>query len=254
MKSVKCINIALILLFISTINYSQKKINGILFQSSPIIALLNGVMNDNFTVGQITKHGDFGLGTFNGVDGEMIVLDGIVYRVDYKGIVTLPYKSSHTPFFTVAYFHPDTVIYIKDSLSLKSLQEYIDKSLKSANLIYAVKISGMFKYIESRSEEKQLRPYSNLADVLKDQSVFKFKNINGTMVGFKIPSYLQGVNIPGYHFHFLSEDKKSGGHTLDCISGDLKIEIQTLFNLEIKFPANDEFYKAGLEKKPVPGL
>ena len=99
-----------------------------------------------------------------------------------------------------------------------------------------------------------MRPYSNLADVLKDQSVFKFKNINGTMVGFKIPSYLQGVNIPGYHFHFLSEDKKSGGHTLDCISGDLKIEIQTLFNLEIKFPANDEFYKAGLEKKPVPGL
>ena len=254
MISKKCFIIVIGILFISSLSYPQKNNYRTLFQSSPIAALLNGVMNDNFTVGEISKHGNFGLGTFNGVDGEMIVLDGKVYRVDYKGNVTLPGKLIRTPFVTVTYFHADTVIMLHDSLSLKHFQEYLDKNLKSKNLIYAIKISGKFNYIESRSEEKQTKPYSNLAEVLKNQSVFKFKNIDGVMVGFKVPTYMQGVNVPGYHFHFLSKDKKSGGHILDCTSGNIKLEIEALNNFELKFPATEEFYNLELDKKATPGL
>jgi acetolactate decarboxylase len=211
-------------------------------------------MNDTFTVGEITKHGNFGLGTFNGVDGEMIVLEGKVYRVNNNGKVNLPGTLTRTPFVSVTNFHADTVINIKDSLSLKQLQIFLDRGLKSKNLIYAVKISGKFNYIETRSEEKQTQPYSNLADVLKNQSVFKFHNIEGALVGFKIPAYMQGVNIPGYHFHFLSKDKKSGGHILDCMSGNIKVEIEALNKFEMKFPAGAEFYNAEFDKKPAPGL
>ena len=182
------------------------------------------------------------------------MLDGKVYRVDNNGKVTIPDKLTRTPFVTVTYFHPDTVIMIQDFLNLKQLQEYIDKYLKSKNLIYAIKITGKFNYIESRSEGKQTQSYSNLADVLKNQSVFKFKNIYGTMVGFKVPTYMQGVNVPGYHFHFLSKDKKSGGHILDCTSGKIKIEIEALNNFELKFPATDDFYNLELDKKATPGL
>jgi acetolactate decarboxylase len=250
----KYFNIVILILLLSSLNYSQKKADKTFFQSSPIVALLNGVMNDNITIGEIIKHGNFGLGTFNGVDGEMIVLDGKVYRVDVNGKVTMPGPLTPTPFAAVTFFHPDTVIQVKDSLSLAQLQELIDKNLKSKNLIYAIKISGNFNYIEARSESKQTQPYSNLADVLKDQSVFKFKDIEGTLVGFKVPAYMQGVNIPGYHFHFLSKDKKSGGHILNCTTGVVKVEIEALNNFEMKFPASEDFYNAGFDKKPAPGL
>jgi acetolactate decarboxylase len=254
MISKKYFNLIILILIFSSLNYSQKKNTRTLFQSSPIAALLNGVMNDNFTVSEISKYGDFGLGTFNGVDGEMIVLNGKVYRVDNNGKVTMPGKLTRTPFVTVTYFHADTAIMIYDSLNMKLLQEYIDKNLRSKNLIYAIKISGKFNYIESRSEEKQTQPYSNLADVLKKQSVFKFNNIEGTMIGFKVPTYLQGVNVPGYHFHFLSKDKKSGGHILDCTSGNIKVEIEALNNFELKFPATVDFYNLELERKATSGL
>jgi acetolactate decarboxylase len=244
----KYFHLVILILFISSLNFPQNKNTGTLFQSSPVTALLNGVMNDVFTVGDIVGYGDFGLGTFNAVDGEMIVFDGKVYRVDYDGNVSQPDKSTRTPFVTVTFFHADTVLIIKDSLNMKELQNYIDKNLKSKNLIYAVKISGRFKYIESRSEEKQTQPYSNLAEVLKKQSVFKFNDIEGTMVGFRFPSYMQGVNIPGYHFHFVSKNKKSGGHILDCISSNIKVEIESLSKFEMKFPSNNEFYNTDLGK------
>jgi len=250
----KCFYIVLLILLIASLNYPQKKVSRTLYQSSPIIGLLNGVMNDSFTVGEIAKYGNFGLGTFNGVDGEMIILDGKVYRVDNSGKVTLPGKLTRTPFVTAAFFHADTVITVKDSLNLNQLQEFIDKSLASKNLIYAVKITGRFKYIESRSENKQTQPYTNLADVLKNQSVFKFNKIEGILIGIKTPAYLQGANAPGYHFHFLSKDKKSGGHILNCITENIKIEIETLNNLELKIPASKEFYNAEFDKKPAPGL
>ena len=121
----KYFTLLILILIFSSLNYSQKKNTRTLFQSAPINALLNGVMNDNFTVGEITKHGSFGLGTFNGVDGEMIVLDGKVYRVDSKGNVTLPGKLVRTPFAAVTYFHRDTVLIIHDSLSMKQLLEYM---------------------------------------------------------------------------------------------------------------------------------
>ena len=241
--------LVILILIFSSLNYSQKKDTRTLFQSAPINALLNGVMNDNFTIGEISKNGNFGLGTFNGVDGEMIVLDGKVYRVDNNGKVTMPGKYVRTPFAAVTYFHRDTVLMIHDSLSMKQLQEYIDRNLKSQNIIYAIKISGKFNYIEARSEEKQSKPYTNLADVLKDQSIFKFRDINGTMAGFKVPSYMQGINVAGYHFHFLSQDKKSGGHILNCTSGNVKVEIEALNNFELKFSDTNEFYNVELEKK-----
>ncbi len=244
----------LLLILISSLSFSQTKINKSLFQSSPIIALLNGVMNDSCTVGEIIKHGDFGLGTFNGVDGEMIVLNRKVYRVDYNGKISTPDKFEKTPFASVTFFHADTSFVWNDKLNLKRFVELLDEKLPSKNLIYAIEISGEFNYMETRSEIKQTVPYSNLADVLKNQSVFKFNNVEGTLIGFRFPDYMLGVNVPGYHFHFLSKDKTSGGHSLDFITGKVKIEIETINNFEMKLPKTKEFLKADFNKSPTPGL
>jgi acetolactate decarboxylase len=233
---------------------AQKDYNRTIFQSSPITALLNGVMNDSITVGEIIKHGDFGLGTFNGVDGEMIVLNGKVYRVDYHGKVTTPDNTRKTPFVSVLFFHADTTFILKDTLNFRKFTEYLDKNLSSLNFIYAFKISGTYNYIETRSEEKQTKAYTNLADVLKNQSVFKFENLDGTLVGFRFPVYMQGVNVPGYHFHFISKDEQSGGHVLDFVTGKVTVEVEKIYNFEMNFPSTKEFIDVNLEKKPTPGL
>ncbi len=247
MKSKIAICIALLLFLISSSAFPQNKNEQTVFQSAPIISLMNGVMNDNFKVGDINKHGDFGLGTFNGVDGEMIVLNGITYQVKNNGKAVIPAPGIETPFVAVTFFKADKTIYVKDTLSFKNLNTFIDKNIPSKNLIYAIKISGEFNSVETRSEPKQTKRYSNLADVLKNQSVFKFKNIKGTLVGFRYPSYLEGVNVPGYHFHFLTANKKEGGHVLNLTTKNVKIEIDYIHSLNLKLPMNKEFYNSNFK-------
>ncbi len=233
-----------LLFLITHLTYSQNKNYHTVFQSAPIISLMNGVMNDNFKIGDINKHGDFGLGTFNGVDGEMIVLNGITYQVKNNGKSVIPPQGEETPFVTVTFFKANKTIHLKDTLNFKNLTAFIDKNIPSKNLIYAIKISGDFNFVETRSEPKQTKEYSSLADVLKNQSVFKFRNTTGTIVGFRYPSYLEGVNVPGYHFHFLTEDKKEGGHVLNLITKNINIEIDYIRNINLRIPGSKEFYNS----------
>ena len=217
-------------------NLAQEKRNNDVYQSAPIELLLKGVMNGETTIGELKKHGNFGLGTFNGVDGEMVVLDGVVYQIKGSGKVDVPSNSVKTPFGNVTFFRADTTILLKDTLSFKSFNEFLDKNLPSKNLIYAVKVTGEFTSLKARSENKQTKPYKDLYDVLKNQDVFSYIQINGTLVGFKYPDYIGGVNVPGYHFHFISADKKEGGHVLDFVTNQVKIEIEYLSKLDLRIP------------------
>ncbi|MHB8578667.1 MAG: acetolactate decarboxylase [Ignavibacteriaceae bacterium] len=220
---------------------------GTVFQSAPIISLMGGVMNDNFSVSKMKKMGDFGLGTFNGVDGEMIYLNGVVYRVNSEGIVNIPANSEKVPFVTELFFRADTVIDLNDTLNYSGLDNFIDEALPSKNAIFAVKVIGKFISIQARSEEKQSKPYSSLSDVLKHQTIFNFKNIEGTMVGFRFPLYMNELNAPGYHFHFLSENKNHGGHVLNLMTKHVKIEIEFVKNFKMRIPSSTDFKKNNFE-------
>ncbi len=226
---------------------SQNKFSKTVYQTSPISALFNGFDNDSFTIAQIKKHGDFGLGTFNGVNGEMIILDGKVYRADYKGDISLPDNSWQSPFVTEIYFHADTSISLKDTLSLSSLENFINKIFPSKNIICAIKIEGLFNNVKYRSEKKQTAGYKDLTEVLKHQFTYIMNNIKGTMVGFYYPDYLKAVNAAGYHFHFISSDKKSGGHILSLMTKNIKIQIEFVKNIEIRVPSTEGFYKMNLQ-------
>jgi len=228
--------------------FPQNRHDAKVYQNAPITALLNGVMNDDFKVGEIKQHGNFGLGTFNGVDGEMIILNGIVYRVDFSGKVSIPKSSTETPFVTETFFHADTIFYLKKPLGLSDFDSIIDKVLPSKNIICAIKVEGMFDSVKTRSEEKQTAAYSSLAEILKDQSVFNFKDIEGTIAGFYFPSYMENINAAGYHFHFISKDKKHGGHVLNLKTGPVKIEIEFIKTFEMRMPATMDFYSKNFEK------
>ncbi len=249
MKIGSFIKIFFVLIICSTITFPQGKNSKTLFQSAPFIGLESGVMNGSFPISEITRHGDFGVGTFNGVDGEMIILNGKVYRVSYNGKVSQPPNSEKSPFVTEVFFRGGKTLHLKTETDYKRLTEFIDKNLPSKNLIYAIKVTGIFNTVKTRSIAKQTKPYTNLADIIKSEAIFNLKNVKGTLVGFRFPAYMQGVNVPGYHFHFLSDDAKSGGHDLDFSASNLKIEIETIDDIKVEIPKSRDFLQTNFENK-----
>lgn len=213
-----------------------------LYQVSTLDALLAGVYDGDVPFSQLAKRGDFGLGTLNDLDGEMLALDGKFYQVKYDGSVIEVSPKQKTPFAQVNFFDTDKTSSLKDEISFEDLQKYIDGLLTTDNIFYAIKITGKFKYVKTRSVPKQEKPYEKLAEVVKDQSTFEFNNVEGTLIAYRSPIFVQGVGVPGYHFHFLTQDKQGGGHVLDLVTEDIKIEIDNIPGFEVDLLDNKDFY------------
>ena len=226
---------------------TPRKQQKILFQTSTIDALLKGVYDGDMTVGELKKHGDFGLGTVNCLDGEMIGLDGKFYHVRTNGKAYLLNDTTKTPFADVVFFKPDTIFVLNDSInSYRQLEQYLNHYLPSLNLFYAIKISGTFDSIETRSVPAQQQPYAPLTEVVKNQTTFGFHNVKGTLVGFRSPAYAKGINVTGYHFHFLTRDRKAGGHLLSCKVHKATVEIEYLSGFTVQLPHTHAFYDVNL--------
>lgn len=220
----------------------------VIFQTSTINALFKGLYDGNVTYKELKKYGDFGLGTFNSLDGEMIALNGKFYRIKADGKVYPVDDSMKTPFATVTFFEPDRTILIKNAMSFKKLQNHLDSLLPSNNIFYSIKIEGAFKYIKFRSVPRQEKTYLPLTDALKKETVFELNEIKGTAVGFRMPRYIKGLNVPGYHLHFITNDRKMGGHLLDCMIQEVRVEIDSSSGFYMNLPESAEFRKANFEK------
>ena len=188
-----------------------------LFQYATINSLLAGVFDGDMTVAELKRHGDFGIGTFNALDGEMLALDGQFYQIRSDGHVYRAPEDLRTPFATVLFFHADRSLVLTNIASLKALEQELDRQLQSRNTFYAFRIEVEMESVKTRSVPRQQRPYPSLADAARKQSVFEFQNTIGTLVGFRTPDFMQGLNVPGYHLHFLTADRQAGGHVLDCV-------------------------------------
>lgn len=221
----------------------------VLFQASTVNALLEGVYDGEMTYEQLKRYGDFGLGTFNSLDGEMIGLEGKFYQIKADGIAYLVDGSMRTPFAVVTYFEPDKTVLLDKSVDYKELQQYLDNLLPTKNIFYALRMEGIFKYIKTRSIPKQNKPYPPLVEVVKNQPIFEFHNVKGAIAGFRCPIYIKGINVPGYHLHFITEDRKAGGHLLECQLQNVRIEIDYTSEFYMVLPEGAEFYKADLEKE-----
>jgi len=221
----------------------------ILFQTSTINALLEGVFEGNVTYKELKQHGDFGLGTFNNLNGEMIALNNNFYQIKADGKVYPVADSQITPFAVVTFFDQDSSISVKGNLNYDELKQHIDKHLPTENIFYAIKIEGSFQYVKARSVPQQKKPYPEIMEIIKVQPIFEFEEIKGTMVGFRLPTYMNGINVPGYHLHFITEDKTAGGHVLDCKLKDVTIEIDFTTRSYLNLPEVKDFYSANLTKK-----
>lgn len=212
-----------------------------LFQVSTLNDLSNGDYDGIMTFEELKKHGDVGLGTFEGLDGEMIELDNIFYQIKSNGTVYVVNDSMKTPFTLVTFFKPERTLSLNKTLNNSEMEQYLNNSLYSKNKFHAIKIQGVFKHIKARSVPKQNKPYPPLSAALKNQTIFKFTNINGTIIGFWSPQSANGIDPPGYHFHFISADKKSGGHVLEYEPQTVEIGIDPISKFYLVLPENNIF-------------
>ena len=224
-----------------------------LFQVSTSGALVAGVFDGEVSVGSILDHGDFGLGTFADLDGEMVVLDGEVYQVKGDGRVLVAGAMAQAPFAIVTRFSPDDDVTIEAVADLAGLERACDAYRRSGNIFYAVRLDGTFKTIRTRAVNPP-KPGTRLVDAAKSQSEFSFDNIDGTLVGLWSPGFSSAFSVAGYHFHFLSADRQHGGHLLDAAADGLRLRVEALTDFHLALPASETFLKADLSKNTAEEL
>jgi acetolactate decarboxylase len=217
------------------------------FQVSTLGALNIGIYEGAATLAEVKKEGDFGLGTFDKLDGEMILLKGKFYQIKADGVAYSVADQVKTPFTAVTFFQKERSLRLNGKINYPELQQQINAQLPTQNLPYAIRLEGIFPYLKVRSVPPQTTPYPPLAEVVSQQQiVFELRNVRGTLVGFRMPQYLKNVNVPGYHFHFITSDRKAGGHLLEGEFLNPVADVQTLHHWQIKLPQNAAFAQASL--------
>ena len=214
-----------------------------LYVSAPVNALIEGIYQEDTRISDILEHGDFGLGTFNDLDGEMVVLEGQVHQLRADGQAYPVSADAKTPYACVNFFTPDSDEVIEQSLDFTELTHLLERMIPSDNMIYALRIDGDFERIKTRSVPRQ-DSYRPLVEVAREQPEFEYRDIRGTMTGYWTPSFMGALTVPGYHLHFLSEDRQRGGHLLGCQTRRIRIAIQHLPRLEVGLPVSLDYLTA----------
>ena len=220
-----------------------------LFQYSTIDGLLAGLYDGELTVGDIPSKGDFGLGTFNGLDDEMIVVDGTVFQARAGGAVTVASAATRVPFTSVTFFDADQTAPLLEGLNLEDLEALLDALAPNPNIFHGIRIDGQFALVKLRVAPKQNKPYAPLAQVIEQQEVFELRNVAGTLVGIRAPGYLSGLNVPGYHFHFLTGDRLRGGHVFGVVTTRGTIQVDNTAQFTVALPQSLQFAGLDLDKQ-----
>ncbi len=215
-----------------------------LFQVALLQSLMQGEYDGIVTVGELKEYGNTGIGTFQGVNGEMIVLDGTVYRAIWDGSVEVAPDSETVPFSNVTFFDADIKAEHVNADSSSGLKSILNSVVRNhgRNQFYMAKITGLFPSMLVRSELEQKEPYKPLNDALKtDQREFTYSDIKGTVVALYCPDYMDGLNTAGWHLHFISEDRQKGGHVLDLSVQDGTLEMDIISEFAMVIPNRDSF-------------
>lgn len=215
--------------------------SGTIIQVSVIDALLQGIYDGFYPLGDLKKLGNYGIGTFDALNGEMVFFNDTVFQVLSSGEVLIPGLALTTPFAAITEFKADTSFVLNYS-SFDILKDSFDAFFPTPNIFYVVKIKGDFNYVKTRSVPGQVKPYPPLVEVTANQPEFEFMNISGDVIGFFCPDYVGGINVKGLHLHFLSSDRKGGGHILEFVVKTGTLEIGYLLDYRLILPPDGNFY------------
>lgn len=221
-----------------------------LYNYGIIDAFVAGLYKGTLPIKDLKIKGDFGIGAPDMLDGELTMLDGIAYQTKATGETVVLDDKHKTSFSSVTYFKADSIFYLHNLIDKDSLLSIIANSLPSKNLMYAIRITGDFEYMKTRAFPPVAQePYPTLSSILDRQHFFELKETEGTLIGYHLPEYLNGIVSSGFHLHFLSTDKKQGGHILDFRGSNMKIEIAKLKSFELETPEDNRFKEFEFKKR-----
>jgi acetolactate decarboxylase len=224
-----------------------------LFQVSTSAALVEGLYQGAVQVSRLLRHGDFGIGTFIDLDGEMVVLDGVCYQVSSTGQVATVQGDRLIPYAVVTRFNAEFSKQIDRLDSYSKLVSTCDELRDSDNIFYALRVEGRFSDVKTRVM-KPVPEGTGLKTAASGQKEFLFKDVEGTLVGLWSPGFAGSFSLPGYHFHFLSADRRNGGHVLECNASHINITGCAINEMHVSLPETDEFLKADLTRDPQADL
>lgn len=217
-----------------------------IFQNSLMSALLDGIYDGEMSIGELLSHGNFGIGTFNALDGEMIVLDGVCYQLRGDGSASVASFEQLSPFAVMTNFVPRITATPPRGLRRAELSAFVDSLLPSQNYMYAVRIAGHFDDVTVRTVTKQEQPYRPMVEAVNEDAELHFRDVTGVLGGFRTPLYEKGIGVPGCHTHFIDAEFSKGGHVLDFTLESGFVEVCPGTNLELHLPLTQDFGRADL--------
>ncbi|HCH49492.1 MAG TPA: acetolactate decarboxylase [Proteus sp.] len=227
-------------------NYINNHPECTIYQNSLMSSLIAGVYNSDVTIADLLKQGDFGLGTFDQLDGELIAFDNNVFQLRSDGSACRALYSQKSPFAVMTFFNSDIEHSFSYGASQQEIHNTINQYVPSDNLFCAIKIEGEFELVKTRTVPRQEPPYSPMLEAIKNQPIFTFHNEIGIIAGFRSPQFTQGINVAGFHEHYINQQRQGGGHILDYYLkyGTLKIGIISRFTIDL--PSHSTFLQANL--------
>jgi acetolactate decarboxylase len=223
------------------------------YQTSTMAALLAGLYDGDVTIGQLLTHGDFGLGTFNHLDGEMVVIDGVCYHLRDDGSVEVASDTDKTPFAAVMTFVGTQGFDVSKTTTLADVTRQIDELTGGENLPVAVRIDGRFTSLTTRTVGEQHKPYPPLTDATAHEAINTLETTQGTIAGFRTPQFEAAISVAGYHLHYVDDARKNGGHLLDLSLTSGHVSIAPISELRLVLPDTPEFRDAHFDLAHLEG-
>lgn len=225
---------------------SSGMFSGQLYQLGTINSMMKGYYEEVKDINEVKSFANMGLGTSTEL-GEVIGVDGEFYLADANGNTKQMSGETQIPYLTAVNFSSYDSFKVDYVKNAKDFYALLEKKLKGNNIFYAIRVDGSFQSIDARSEDFLGDKPVPLGEWIKNhQKSFTFKNISGTLVIFKCPDYINGIGVGGYHIHFISNDKKVGGHVFDFSIIKGKASIETIYEMNLILPETEKFQKANL--------
>ncbi|WP_368887767.1 acetolactate decarboxylase [Proteus columbae] len=227
-------------------NYINNHPECTIYQNSLMSSLIAGVYDSDVTIADLLKQGDFGLGTFNQLDGELVAFDNNVFQLRSDGSARKALDSQKSPFAVMTFFNSDIEHSFSYGASQQEIHNTINQYVPSDNLFCAIKIEGEFELVKTRTVPRQELPYLPMLEAIKNQPIFTFHNETGIIAGFRSPQFTQGMNVAGFHEHYINQQRQGGGHVLDYYLKYGTLKIGVISRLTIDLPCQATFLQANL--------
>lgn len=222
-----------------------------LVQISTMMALLDGVFESEVTYASVLDQRDFGIGTFDHLDGEMIGFDGQFYQLRSDGSARPLQPETTTPFATLTRFEPEQTLTMTEEMSKATFEYWLNEQLPTINSFYAIRIDGTFTEVQTRTVARQEKPFVPITEAVASQSARTFEHTEGTLAGYYTPRFGHGIAVAGYHLHFIDAARAGGGHVFDYTVKNVTVTFEEKPQLDLRLPTTAAYRSADLESHDI---